>query len=128
MQAVQGHYRDHDIQAQREQLVFHNAPTDVELECLAKLVTALRLTIFAAKIHHVDTVTGEDEINSCSKPTSSTDFGYATTSRLVAEYFHDNSGVIEWTKVEFVHQGETHNSQRPRSIWWGNDWNRGRQS
>ena len=70
MQAVQGHYRVPEIQAQRTELGLPpNAPTDVELECLAQTWSEhCSHKIFAAKIHHVDTVTGEDvEINSLFK-------------------------------------------------------------
>tara|TARA_B100000405_G_scaffold21488_1_gene16142 strand:+ start:206 stop:3235 length:3030 start_codon:yes stop_codon:yes gene_type:complete len=115
MQAVQGHYRNPDIQAQREQLGLPpNAPTDVELECLAQTWSEhCSHKIFAAKIHHVDTVTGEDaEINSLFKthimqPT----LDMQQQVDWLLSIFHDNSGVIEWTKDwSLCIKAETHNS------------------
>ncbi|DAC63567.1 MAG TPA: phosphoribosylformylglycinamidine synthase, partial [Candidatus Poseidoniales archaeon] len=115
MQAVQGHYRKPDIQIQREQLGLPpSAPTDVELECLAQTWSEhCSHKIFAAKIHHIDTVTGEDtEINSLFKthimqPT----LDMQQQVDWLLSIFHDNSGVIEWTKDwSLCIKAETHNS------------------
>ena len=115
MQAVQGHYRIPEIQAQRTELGLPpNAPTDVELECLAQTWSEhCSHKIFAAKIHHVDTETGEDtEINSLFKthimqPT----LDMQEQVDWLLSIFHDNSGVIEWTKDwSLCIKAETHNS------------------
>ena len=115
MQAVQGHYRIPEVQAERERLGLPpNAPTDVELECLAQTWSEhCSHKIFAANIHHVDTVTGEDsEINSLFKthimqPT----LDMQQQVDWLLSIFHDNSGVIEWTKDwSLCIKAETHNS------------------
>ena len=115
MQAVQAHYRDPDIQAARKALGLPmTAPTDVELECLAQTWSEhCSHKIFAAKIHHVDTETGEDsEINSLFKthimqPT----LDMQKEVDWLLSIFHDNSGVIEWTDDwSLCIKAETHNS------------------
>ena len=57
MQTIQAHYRDSEIQASRAALGLpENAPTDVELECLAQTWSEhCKHKIFAAHIHHIDT-------------------------------------------------------------------------
>ena len=62
MKAIQAHYRDPNVQKAREAIGLHpNAPTDVELECLAQTWSEhCKHKIFAARIHHVDTITGEE--------------------------------------------------------------------
>ena len=115
MKAVQAHYRDPAIQAARDACGLPpNAPTDVELECLAQTWSEhCKHKIFAARIHHVDTTTGEDtEINSLFKthimqPT----FDMQDKVDWLLSIFHDNSGVIEWTKDwSLCIKAETHNS------------------
>jgi len=115
MQAVQSHYRDSEIQAIRTELGLPpTAPTDVELECLAQTWSEhCSHKIFAAKIHHVDTETGEDsEINSLFKthimqPT----LDMQKQVDWLLSIFHDNSGVIEWTdEWSLCIKAETHNS------------------
>jgi len=115
MQAIQGHYRNPEIQAIREGLGLPpNAPTDVELECLAQTWSEHCChKIFAAKIHHTDTTTGEDsEINSLFKthimqPT----LDMQKQVDWLLSIFHDNSGVIEWTSDwSLCIKAETHNS------------------
>ena len=115
MQAVQGHYRNPIIQTEREKLGLPpTAPTDVELECLAQTWSEhCSHKIFAAKIHHADTVTGEKaEINSLFKthimqPT----LDMQKEVDWLLSIFHDNSGVIEWTKDwSLCIKAETHNS------------------
>ncbi len=115
MQAVQAHYRNPEIQTIREGLGLPpNAPTDVELECLAQTWSEhCSHKIFAAKIHHVDTTTGEDsEINSLFKthimqPT----LDMQKKVDWLLSIFHDNSGVIEWTEDwSLCIKAETHNS------------------
>ena len=115
MQAVQAHYRDPTLQATRAELGLPpTAPTDVELECLAQTWSEhCSHKIFAAHIHHVDTTTGEEsEINSLFKthimqPT----LDMQTQVDWLLSIFHDNSGVIEWTKDwSLCIKAETHNS------------------
>ncbi|MEE2747890.1 MAG: AIR synthase related protein, partial [Candidatus Thermoplasmatota archaeon] len=115
MQAVQAHYRNPEIQTIREGLGLPpNAPTDVELECLAQTWSEhCSHKIFAANIHHVDTTTGEDsEINSLFKthimqPT----LDMQKEVDWLLSIFHDNSGVIEWTdQWSLCIKAETHNS------------------
>ena len=64
MHAIQAHYRDDAIRSQREAMgIVPNAPTDVELECLAQTWSEhCKHKIFASKIHHVDHETGEDTV------------------------------------------------------------------
>ena len=115
MRAIQAHYRIPTIRATREDCGLPpNAPTDVELECLAQTWSEhCKHKIFAAKIHHVDTETGEDcEIDSLFKthivkPTL--DIGNQVDWLL--SVFHDNSGVIEWNdEWSLCIKAETHNS------------------
>ena len=115
MKAIQSHYRDETIQLERKSKGLHaTAPTDVELECLAQSWSEhCKHKIFAAKIHHVDTETGEDtEIDSLFKT-------YIMRPALdmqeefdwLLSLFHDNSGVIEWTpEWSLCIKAETHNS------------------
>ena len=70
MKAIQGHYRDPAVRAERtEQGLQSDRPTDAELECLAQTWSEhCSHKIFAAKIRHVDKATDEDTtINSLFK-------------------------------------------------------------
>ena len=70
MQTIQAYYRDPEVKSKRASLGLpENAPTDVELECLAQTWSEhCKHKIFAAHIHHTDTETGEDtEIDSLFK-------------------------------------------------------------
>ena len=62
MKAIKSHYSEPVVQAERRVLGLPpNAPTDAELECLAQTWSEhCSHKIFAAKIHHKDTETGED--------------------------------------------------------------------
>jgi phosphoribosylformylglycinamidine synthase len=115
MKAIQSHYRNPGVQAtRREYGLPPDAPTDVELECLAQTWSEhCKHKIFAAKIHHIDNETGEDcEIDSLfkthiMKPTL--DIGNKVDWLL--SVFHDNSGVIEWNdEWSLCIKAETHNS------------------
>ena len=115
MKAIQNHYRNNEIQSvRRSRGLSPNAPTDVELECLAQSWSEhCKHKIFAAKIHHIDHETGEDsEIDSLFKT-------YIMKPALdmqeevdwLLSLFHDNSGVIEWTPDwSLCIKAETHNS------------------
>lgn len=115
MKTIQAHYQDHEIQSIRIQ---HNispdAPTDVELECLAQTWSEhCKHKIFAAKIHHLDQETGEKiTIDSLFKthimqPT----LDMQENTDWLLSVFHDNSGVIAWDDDWSVcMKVETHNS------------------
>ena len=115
MQTIQAHYRDENIRAQRSAVGLPpNAPTDVELECLAQTWSEhCKHKIFAAHIHHIDEETGEDtEIDSLfkthiMKPT----LEMKEEVDWLLSVFHDNSGVIAWDdEWSMCMKAETHNS------------------
>jgi phosphoribosylformylglycinamidine synthase len=64
MQTIRDHYRDEPTRLTRQSVgISPDAPTDVELECLAQTWSEhCKHKIFASKIHHIDTETGEDTI------------------------------------------------------------------
>ena len=115
MKAIQAHYRDEEIREARKVLGLPaEAPTDAELECLAQTWSEhCSHKIFAAKIHHVDTETGEDStIDSLfkthiMKPT----LDIQSEVDWLLSIFHDNSGVIAWNEDwSLCMKAETHNS------------------
>ena len=115
MKAIQSHYRDPLVREAREQLGLPpNAPTDAELECLAQTWSEhCSHKIFAAKIHHKDTETGEHStIDSLfkthiMKPT----LDIQKEVDWLLSIFHDNSGVIAWNEEwSLCMKAETHNS------------------
>ena len=115
MQAIQAHYRDEEVRAQRTALgIVPDAPTDVELECLAQTWSEhCKHKIFASKIHHVDHETGEDTVidslfkTHIMKPTHD----MQEDVDWLLSVFHDNSGVIAWDDQWSVcMKAETHNS------------------
>ena len=63
MQTIQSHYRDDAVRQERAAVgIVADAPTDVELECLAQTWSEhCKHKIFASRIHHIDTETGEDK-------------------------------------------------------------------
>ncbi len=115
MKAIQSHYRGPLVREAREQLGLPpNAPTDAELECLAQTWSEhCSHKIFAAKIHHKDTETGEHStIDSLfkthiMKPT----LDIQKEVDWLLSIFHDNSGVIAWNEEwSLCMKAETHNS------------------
>ncbi len=115
MKAIQAHYRDPAVREARKALGLPEAaPTDAELECLAQTWSEhCSHKIFAAKIHHVDAVTGEDStIDSLfkthiMKPT----LDIQSEVDWLLSIFHDNSGVIAWNNEwSLCMKAETHNS------------------
>jgi len=115
MQTIQSHYRDAVIQSSRAAVgIVENAPTDVELECLAQTWSEhCKHKIFASKIHHIDPETGEDSIidsifkTHIMKPTHD----MQKEVDWLLSVFHDNSGVIAWDENWSVcMKAETHNS------------------
>ena len=115
MHAIQAHYRDEAVRAQRTSMgISPNAPTDVELECLAQTWSEhCKHKIFASKIHHVDHETGEDSvIDSLFKTHIMTPtHDMQEDVDWLLSVFHDNSGVIAWDDTWSVcMKAETHNS------------------
>ena len=115
MKAIQAHYRNPEIQKVRlSRGLPPNAPTDVELECLAQSWSEhCKHKIFAAHIHHVDHETGEDsEIDSLFKThIMKPALEMQEEVDWLLSLFHDNSGVIEWTEDwSLCMKAETHNS------------------
>ena len=115
MQAIQAHYRDDTIRASRAAVVIvPNAPTDVELECLAQTWSEhCKHKIFASKIHHIDHETGEDTvIDSLFKTHIMTPtHDMQNDVDWLLSVFHDNSGVIAWDDTwSICMKAETHNS------------------
>ena len=115
MKTIQAHYRDPDIRAARTARgISPNAPTDVELECLAQTWSEhCKHKIFAAHITHTDTETGEkSEVDSLfkthiMKPTVE----MQEEVDWLLSIFHDNSGVIGWNdEWSLCMKVETHNS------------------
>ena len=115
MQTIQAHYRDEGTRAARAAAgIVVDAPTDVELECLAQTWSEhCKHKIFASKIHHIDTETGEEStIDSIfkthiMKPTHD----MQKEVDWLLSVFHDNSGVIAWDEDWSVcMKAETHNS------------------
>ena len=115
MQTIQAHYRNPEVRAARAEVGLpENAPTDVELECLAQTWSEhCKHKIFAAHINHVDKETGEEtEIDSLFKthimnPT----LEMKDQVDWLLSVFHDNSGVIAWDDEWSVcMKAETHNS------------------
>ena len=115
MKAIQQNYLDKNVQARRKDLGLPpDKPTDVELECLAQSWSEhCKHKIFAAKINHVDTETGENsEIDSLFKTyIMQPALDMQQEVNWLLSLFHDNSGVIEWTpEWSLCMKAETHNS------------------
>jgi phosphoribosylformylglycinamidine synthase len=115
MQAIQAHYRDDTVRASRAAVgIVPNAPTDVELECLAQTWSEhCKHKIFASKIHHIDHETGEDTvIDSLFKTHIMTPtHDMQNDVDWLLSVFHDNSGVIAWDDTwSICMKAETHNS------------------
>ena len=115
MQTIQAHYRDDAVRKSRTAVgIVSDAPTDVELECLAQTWSEhCKHKIFASKIHHIDSETGEDSIidsifkTHIMKPTHD----MQKEVDWLLSVFHDNSGVIAWDDEWSVcMKAETHNS------------------
>ncbi|MEC7167778.1 MAG: AIR synthase-related protein [Candidatus Thermoplasmatota archaeon] len=115
MQTIRDHYRDEATRTARTNAgISPDAPTDVELECLAQTWSEhCKHKIFASKIHHIDTETNEDTtIDSLfkthiMKPTHD----MAKEVDWLLSVFHDNSGVIAWNDDwSICMKAETHNS------------------
>ena len=115
MKAIQAHFRDPEVRSSRsESGLPPEAPTDAELECLAQTWSEhCSHKIFAARIRHSDTETGENsQVDSLFKthimqPT----LDIQEEVNWLLSIFHDNSGVISWNDDWSVCiKAETHNS------------------
>jgi len=115
MQTIQGHYRDETTRNLRAAAgISPDAPTDVELECLAQTWSEhCKHKIFASKIHHIDTETGEDSIIDSIFKTHIMNPTHDMQGEVdwLLSVFHDNSGVIAWDdEWSICMKAETHNS------------------
>ena len=115
MQTIRNHYRNEHTRDIRTSVgISPDAPTDVELECLAQTWSEhCKHKIFASKIHHIDTETNEDTVidsifkTHIMKPTHD----MAKEVDWLLSVFHDNSGVIAWNDDwSICMKAETHNS------------------
>ncbi len=115
MQAIQQHYRDATTQGARASAGLPpNRPTDAELECLAQTWSEhCSHKIFAARISHKDTETGEESVidslfkTHIVRPTND----ISGEVDWLLSVFHDNSGVIGWNEEwSACIKAETHNS------------------
>ena len=115
MQTIRNHYRNENTRDIRTSVgISTDAPTDVELECLAQTWSEhCKHKIFASKIHHIDTETNEDTVidsifkTHIMKPTHD----MAKEVDWLLSVFHDNSGVIAWNDDwSICMKAETHNS------------------
>ena len=115
MRAIQAHYHDDEVRKARAELGLPpNQPTDAELECLAQTWSEhCKHKIFAARIHHIDSTTGEDVVidslfkTHIMRPT----LEMQEEVDWLLSVFHDNSGVIAWTDDwSLCMKAETHNS------------------
>ena len=114
MQAIQRHYRDGDVELARAKLGLPEASQRTQSSNVAQTWSEhCSHKIFAARIHHVDNVTGEDTtINSLFKthimqPT----LDIQKQVDWLLSIFHDNSGVIAWNEDwSLCIKAETHNS------------------
>lgn len=110
MKAIQNYfYKEKD----REHVGLKNAPTDVELECLAQTWSEhCKHKIFDAEISYENEEGKVTKITSCFKS-----FIRKSTEEIGEEVdwlvsvFHDNAGVIAFNdKIDLVFKCETHNS------------------
>ena len=115
MQTIQSHYRDQTVREARKAVgIVQDAPTDVELECLAQTWSEhCKHKIFASKIHHSDLETGEKSTIDSIFKTHIMDPTHDMQKEVdwLLSVFHDNSGVIAWDDDWSVcMKAETHNS------------------
>ena len=111
MKAIQGYFRANAARRRADGLP--EAPTDVELECIAQTWSEhCKHKIFTARISYTDENGRTQEIDSCFKSfirRSTQEIG-KTVDWLVS-VFHDNAGVIRFNdRVDLVYKVETHNS------------------
>ncbi len=116
MQAIRDFYRDPRIRARRRELGLPDAPTDVEIECLAQTWSEhCKHKIFNATIHYDDGTGRRETIRSLFKT-----YIVAATERVrrgkgrrdfCLSVFKDNAGVIAFNEHwSLCFKVETHNS------------------
>jgi len=110
MKAIQSYFRN---VKNREYVELKNAPTDVELECLAQTWSEhCKHKIFDAEITYEDEKGKVTRITSCFKSfirKSTEEIGKEV--EWLVSVFHDNAGVIAFNdKIDLVFKCETHNS------------------
>ena len=111
MRAIQAYFRANA--ARRRAAGLSEAPTDVELECIAQTWSEhCKHKIFNARITYTDETGRTCEIDSCFK--SFIRRGTEEIAKSVAwlvSVFHDNAGVIRFNdRLNLVYKVETHNS------------------
>lgn len=113
LKAIQAHFTDPAVLAERSALGLPAAPTDVELECIAQTWSEhCKHKIFAAEVEYTDEHGQTRVIDGLFK-----NYVKATTDRVAQEVdwlisvFHDNAGIVrfddDWS---FALKAETHNS------------------
>ena len=119
MQAIRDHFRRQGKHAPRRKAGLGDAPTDVELECLAQTWSEhCKHKIFAATIEYEDEAGHTDTIRSLfatyirgTTETVSRQQAQAEGDTWLVSVFHDNAGVVAFDdEVHLVYKVETHNS------------------
>jgi phosphoribosylformylglycinamidine synthase II len=113
MKAIQAHYRDSTVLAERAKLGLPAKPTDIELEILAQTWSEhCKHKIFNATIEYTDETGTTKKIDGLFKA-----FVRATTESVrdrapwLISVFHDNAGIIRFDENWlFALKAETHNS------------------
>ncbi len=119
MQAIRDHFRRQGKRGSRRQAGLVDAPTDVELECLAQTWSEhCKHKIFSATIQYEDEAGRSDTIRSLfgtyirgTTDTVSRQQAQAEGDSWLVSVFHDNAGVVAFDdEVHLVYKVETHNS------------------
>ena len=114
MQAIRDHYRRPEVHAARSGLGLPpDAPTDVELECLAQTWSEhCKHKIFAARVRYQDETGREQVVDGLFKTyiRGATEAIRARTDMLVS-VFTDNAGIVRFNdRWHVAYKCETHNS------------------
>ncbi len=119
MKAIRDHFRQTALSSTRSQLGLSDAPTDVELECLAQTWSEhCKHKIFNSSITYYDEQGAAESIESLFKTyirgvTEEIDRHLSASAghSWLVSVFHDNAGVIEFDdQIHLVYKVETHNS------------------
>ncbi|MBP7275259.1 MAG: phosphoribosylformylglycinamidine synthase [Kiritimatiellae bacterium] len=114
MRAIRDHYRRPEVRAARSGLGLPpDAPTDVELECLAQTWSEhCKHKIFAARVRYTDETGRTQVVDGLFKTyiRGATEAIRARTDRLVS-VFTDNAGIVRFNdRWHVAYKCETHNS------------------
>ncbi len=113
MHAIRDHYSRDSIKQSREALGLPQAPTDVELECIAQTWSEhCKHKIFAGLVHYLDENGREEWIDSLFKTCirRATEEIAKEVDWLVS-VFTDNAGIIRFNdRYDVAYKVETHNS------------------